>query len=394
MSPPTTLPRVQVTPRGARRLRGGHPWVYRTDVHRPDRIDEGGVVRVVDERGNHIGPAFWSLGSPIALRLLGRGDITVDRSFFAARLNRALALRQQLWPEARCYRVVHGEADGMPGLFVDRYDDVLAVQAVSAGADAHLDVLVDILGELLQPRLVVAKHDTSAREFEGLSRDQHVLRGQGASCVEVWEGSNCFCLDVLADLKTGAFLDQRENHTHVASLVPEGGDALDTFSYHGGFALSLATRAHRVLAVEQDPLACTRLRENAQRNRRAVDVIEGNAFDHLRALERENKRFDLVVIDPPAFAKRQGELPAARRAYKELNLRGLRLLKPGGVLVSCSCSGRVTPLLFAEVLEEVASDAKRTVQIVERRGAARDHPVLLGVPETDYLKCWVLRAID
>jgi 23S rRNA (cytosine1962-C5)-methyltransferase len=176
--------------------------------------------------------------------------------------------------------------------------------------------------------------------------------------------------------------------------MPEGGTGLDTFSYHGGFALALATRASRVLAVEQDALACARLRHNAERNRRAVDAIEGNAFDELRRLEREGARFDVVVIDPPAFAKRQGDLPAARRAYKELNLRGLRLVRPGGVLVACSCSGRVTGALFGEILDEVASDAHRGVQLVERRGAARDHPVLLGVPETEYLKCWVLRAID
>jgi 23S rRNA (cytosine1962-C5)-methyltransferase len=350
-------------------------------------------VRVVDAHGNLLGQAFWAERSPIALRMLTRREETCDRAFFAERVRRALAARRDRLGGMEAGRLIHGEADLLPGLFVDRYADALALQAVSEGAEARTALWVELLREQVAARLIVAKNDTSARDFEGLPREQRVLDGGPNAEATFVEGQNRFTLDLLADLKTGAFLDQRENHGRAAELVPEGGRALDLFSYHGGFALALGIRAGEVLAVELDEVAAARLAENARENRRPVTVRQENAFDVLRELERAAQRFDVVVLDPPAFAKRKGDLPAATRAYKELNLRALRLVEPGGILITCSCSGRMTPDRFGAVIAEAVADVKRPVQILERRGAAGDHPVLFGVPETEYLKAWVLRVL-
>lgn len=384
---------VLLSERGAKRVRAGHPWVFRADVVGAPESAGGDIVRVVDPRGRYLGRAFWAAQSQIAVRMLTRQDEVCDVEFFRARLTRALARRRQVFPNADAYRVVHGEADLLPGLFVDRYRDALAVQAVSEGADARLDLWTNLLREALDPRVIVAKHDTSARSFEGLARGQGVLHGGPDTSARYREGENVFAIDLIRDLKTGAFLDQRENHLRAAELMPEGGTALDTFSYHGGFALALATRAREVVAVELDATAAERLQTNATDNRRPVTVVCGNAFDELRALERAGRRFNVIVLDPPAFAKRHGDISAALRAYKELNLRALHLLDSGGVLITCSCSGKMTGELFGSVIAGAVADVKRPVQVLERRGAGRDHPVLLGVPETEYLKVWVLRAV-
>ncbi len=386
-------PQVQLVERGTQRVRAGHPWVFRGDVSTPPDAEGGAIVRVVDTRGGFLGRAYWAAHSPIAVRMLTRHDEPCDTTFFRARLTRALQLRQRLYPEADAYRLVHGEADRLPGLFVDRYGDALALQAVSEGADARLALWVEILRDLLAPRVIVAKHDASAREFEGLVREQVLLLGGPDAPAQFHEGENVFTLDLMTDLKTGAFLDQRENHLRAAELMPQGGIALDTFSYHGGFALALATKAREVVAVELDATAAKRLQHNAQANTKPVTVMCANAFDELRAFERARREFDFVVLDPPAFAKRQGDLAAAMRAYKELNLRALRLVAPGGLLVTCSCSGKMTSERFGAMIGAAVADVKRPVQIIERRGASRDHPALLGVPETEYLKAWVLRAV-
>ncbi len=385
---------ARVHARGAKRVRAGHPWVFRTDLLEPADVGGGAVVRVVDETGNPLGRAFQAAGSRIALRMLTRKpDERCDEAFFRARIERALAFRRTVWPEADAWRAVHGEADGLPGLFVDRYGDALALQATSEGAEALTPLFVHLLVQALGPRVIVAKNDTSARDFEALPRGQGVLHGGPDATAAYHEGVNRFALDLLGDLKTGAFLDQRENHVHAAAYMPEGGTGLDTFSYHGGFALSLATKARHVIAVEADEQAAKRIGVNAAANGRNVEPIHGNSFDVLRAFEREGRQFDVVVIDPPAFTKRKGDVQAAERAYKELNLRGLKLVKPGGVLITCSCSGKMTPARFGAVVESAIADAKRPVQQIEPRGAARDHPVLVGVPETEYLKCWVYRVL-
>lgn len=374
--------------RGAARILRGHPWIFRTDVvsgPAPGRDD----VRVVDERGRLFGRALWAPDpAPLALRMYARGTAPAD---FDAVLEDRLAQAVARRGGRTVARLVHGEADQLPGLFVDRYNDVAVVQTATGALDRREQRVAETLAQLCRLRLVVARDDGSARDHEGLPRRRGVLVGSGSSLVSYREGRAEFTVDVLEDAKTGGFLDQRENHARVAELAR--GQALDAFTYHGGFALALAARADSVLALDEDPQAVARARENAQCSGLAhVEVQVADAFAELRRFERAGRRFDIVVVDPPALAKRKGPVEAALRAYKELNLRALRLTASEGWLVTCSCSGRVTSALFEEMLIEAARDAGRSVAIVERRGAATDHPVLLGVPETEYLKCFILRV--
>ena len=386
-------PAVVVSERAAVRLRGGNPWVYAEDVVRaPDGEPE--VVRVLSAAGRLLGSALYSAKSPLPVRLFDRGEATFDTALLGRRLDQALARRRALFPKADAYRVVHGEADQLPGLIVDRYADVAVVQTLARAMDAHEAELGALVAERLGARLVVARDDGSARDFEGLPRKKAVLAGSGSPRVRWHDGENVVEVDVLEDGKTGGYLDQCENHARAAGYAT--GDALDAFTYHGGFALALARGGCRsVLALDESAAAVARARANAEANGLSqVRVEQQNAFDALRSLEAEGRRFDVVVIDPPALAKRKSALKGADRAYKELNLRALRLLSPGGLLISCSCSGKITPLHFGELIGLAARDVGRPLQLLERCGAGRDHPPLVGLPETDYLKCWFLRAVD
>ena len=386
------VPVVVVAPRGAARARSGHPWIFRSDIgSAPAELPSGAEVRVTDARSNFIGRAFWGAKSPIALRMASKTDRALDEAFLRHRLERALARRRMLFPGADAIRVVHGEADLLPGYFVDLYGDVAAVQHLAEWAEARREQLARLVAELTGARAVVARDDGSSRDFEQLPRRSETLLGQGPLLARYREGEVRYEVDLAADHKTGGYLDQRENHLRAGELAR--GKALDAFCYHGGFALQLARKAESVLAIDQDPLAVARVQSNAQLNGlHNLEARTANAIEQLRALDKEGRKFDMVVLDPPAFAKRKDGLEAAVRVYREINYRGLRLLAPGGLLVTCSCSGRVTPQLFGEIIEWAAQEAKRPVQILERRGASRDHPALVGVPETDYLKAWFLLA--
>jgi 23S rRNA (cytosine1962-C5)-methyltransferase len=380
---------VVVGARGAARVHRGHPWIFRADVVAGPAGDVDDV-QVEDERGRVIGCALWAPDpAPLALRLYLRGAAPAAfDDLLDERLDRAVRRRGG----AEVARLVHGEADQIPGLFVDRYGDVAVVQAATRAIDRRERAIAARLATTLGLRLVVGRDDGSARDLEGLPRRKGVLAGAGPSTVTYAEGAARFTVDVLEDSKTGGFLDQRENHARVAGLAR--GAALDAFTYHGGFALALAAGAEQVLALDEDPRAVERARANAAASGLAnVEVQVADAFAELRRFERAGRRFDVVVVDPPALAKRKGPVEAALRAYKELNLRALRIAAPEGWLVTCSCSGRVTAGLFEAMLVEAARDAGREVAIVERRGAASDHPVLLGVPETEYLKCWIVRVL-
>jgi len=383
---------VTLSARGAARARAGHPWIFRADVQSaPPGLTSGAEVRLADARGNFIAKAFWAERSPIALRVLSRRDEPLDEAFLRGRIERAVARRRALFPGADAFRAVHGEADLLPGYFADRYGDLLAVQHLAEWAEARREQLARMAAQACGARAVVARDDGSSRDFEMLPRRTEVLAGTGPMVAAYHEGRLELQVDLLEDHKTGGYLDQRENHLRAAELAR--GEALDAFCYHGGFALQLARGAERVLAIDQDASAVERTRQNASRNGlRNLEVRAANALEQLRELDKEARKFDVVVLDPPAFAKRRDGLEGALRAYKEINYRGVRLLAPGGVLVTCSCSGKVTPQLFGEVIEWAAQEAKRPLQLLERRGAARDHPPLLGVPETDYLKCWFLLA--
>lgn len=384
---------VTVTARGAARVRGGLPWVYADDVVRSDE-NLGDVVRVVDPRGAALGTALWAPGARLPLRLLAREAVTLDAGLIEARIVAADALRRRLLPSADAYRMVHAEADGLPGLIIDRYADVCVMLTTARAMDAREAEIATVLQRVTGARLIVARDDSSARDFEGLPRRRALLHGEGATTVQYHDAGSLFEIDVMSDGKTGAFLDQSENHARVSEYVPAGGEALDAFTYHGGFALALARGgAATVLALDEAAPAVERARANAARNGcPQITVEQANAFDRLRQLEADGRRFDVVVIDPPALAKRKSAFGAADRAYKELNLRALRLAKGGGIVVTCSCSSKMTPDRFGAIVEDAARDAGRAVQLLERRGAGRDHPPLLGVPETEYLKCWILRV--
>ncbi|ATB41845.1 methyltransferase RlmI [Cystobacter fuscus] len=389
------LPTVRVSLKGAKTLRRGSPWVYRTElVELPDTQDKGAVVSVVDPQGNPVGQAFYAQHSPLALRLLtrkGPAEEKVDEAFLRHRLELALARRAPLKGRDGL-RLVHGEADLLPGLFVDRYGAGLSLQTLSEGMDARKEWVARTLAELTGATHVVCRDDASGRDFEGLPREVRLLHGEGEARFGYHEGENLFEVNLLGDMKTGAFLDQVDNHLRAGQLAR--GAALDLFSYHGGFALALSRSCDSVVAVEQDAGAAARARENVARNGRTnVTVENANAFDVLRRYSESSQRFDTVVVDPPGLAKRREGLATALRAYHELNLRALKCLRPEGLLVTCSCSGKLGREDFEEMVLSAAADAKRPVQILERRGAGLDHPVLGGLTETEYLKVLILRVL-
>jgi len=387
---------VQVTFRGAERWQRGHPWIYRSDVEEGagalESLQGGEVVRVLDGRGWFLGQALYSKHSKITLRWLAGDDATVDADFFRERLRRADELRRRALPGEDTYRMVHAEADLLPGLVVDRYGDYLSAQFLVKGTEDRKELIADLLMELFKPRAIVNRSDVNVRALEGLEPVKGVMRGEVPPSVRYATGLVRMKADLLGGQKTGAFLDQRENHQVAAQYA--SGEALDCFSYSGGFALQLATKARHVTAVEISQPAADQLRENAQENRLDnVEVVVANAFDYLRDAVDEGKKFDTISLDPPSFAKSKESVDAAVRGYKELNLRAFQLLRPGGHLITASCTYHVGEAMFEDMLESAASDAKRRVQIIERRGAGKDHPVLLQLRETRYLKCFVLRVL-
>jgi 23S rRNA (cytosine1962-C5)-methyltransferase len=385
----TRPPTATITCKGADRVRAGHPWIYRSDVA-DLRADRGEVVEVHDGRGALLGRALSSSESQITLRMLTRDDTPVDRAFWKARLAAAIAVRDRLGLDATAMRLVHGEADLLPSLVVDRYGDVLVVQTLSQGTDALRETIVSLLVELLQPRGVLLRNDPKVRSLEGLPQEIALAYGEVPEQVEVREGPVTYLADPWRGQKTGLFLDQSENHTAAARYAR--GRALDGFSYHGGFALRLSPHVDHVLALDASADAVAAITANAARQGLSnVEAREANVFDALRELERGDERFDTIVLDPPAFAKHKGAVPKAITGYKDINLRALRLLNPGGHLVTCTCSAHVDEATFGGILLSAATDAQIPVVVVEKRMQARDHPVLLSVPETYYLKCFVLR---
>jgi len=386
------VPSVTVGARGEARLRGGHLWVYRADVQEA-RAAAGDVVSVVGPHGRPIGWALYSDRSQIALRLLAGSDRPADLTLWRERLQAALAFRASLAIDATAYRLVHGEADGLPSLVIDRYADCLVVQALSQGVDRLLPALVPVLVELTGARGVLARNDPRVRLLEGLDRRVELLYGDVPERVDVREGAVVYEADLWRGQKTGLFLDQRENRTAAAAYAR--GRLLDCFTYHGGFALQLAPRCDEAIAVDISEEAVRRTAANADRNGLSrVRALAANVFDELRRRDQAGERFDMVVLDPPAFAKNKAAVPRALSGYREINLRALKLLDPGGYLVTCSCSYNIDEALFGRILLEAALDARARVTVVEHRRQARDHPVLLGMPETAYLKCLILRKIE
>jgi 23S rRNA (cytosine1962-C5)-methyltransferase len=386
----TAVPRVVVSARGAARAERGHPWIYRSDVTEV-QAKAGEVVEVFSSRGRRLGEALFSDRSEITLRFVAGRNARFDESALAERLDGAIAYRDGLRIEATAYRLVHAEADRLPSLVVDRYDDVLVVQALSQGMDRLLPAVVGFLEERLSPRGILARHDARARALEGLEGGVHVLGGEVPETIVVRDRDIEYEVDARRGQKTGAFLDQRENRWAAAEVAR--GRVLDCFSYDGGFALRAARRVPEAVAIDISADAVTRIERNAARNRFGnIRAVQANAFDFLREAERGGERFDTIVLDPPAFAKDRRSLPRALAGYKEINLRALKILSPGGTLVTCSCSYHVGEDLLLDVVRAAAHDARATVSIVEKRMQSADHPVLLDVPETAYLKCLILRT--
>lgn len=381
---------VSISPRGEARLRHGHPWIYRSDVDAGGAT--GGDVVTVRARDRVVGQAFFSDRSQIALRMVTRDDRLVDDAFWRARLVAALQFRDSLQIDGTAFRLVHGEADLLPSIIVDRYGDVLVVQTLSQGSDHLLPVLTRLLVELTGATGIVERNDPRVRQLEGLESRVSVVHGEVPERVAVREGAIEYDVDVRAGQKTGLFLDQRENHQAAAGYAR--GRLLDAFSYHGGFALALAAACSSVEALDVSADAVATIQSNAAKNRLPhVQAREANAFDELRRLEKAGARYETVVLDPPAFAKNKASVEKALSGYKDINLRALRLLEPGGTLVTCSCSHHIDEAMFAEVVHAAAADAGCLVSVVEQRTQGRDHPVLLGVQETKYLKCLILRKL-
>ncbi len=381
-----------ISTRGVERLRSGHPWVYRSDV-RSAQAESGAIVRVMDERGRFHGRAFYSDRSQIAVRLLTRENVPVDRSFFAERLRRAATYRETVVENTDAYRLVHGEADLLPSIVIDRYGDYVVVQTLSQGSERQKDLIVEILVQLFSPKGILERNDPKVRLLEGLPQSVSVLHGEVPAEILAKENGITFVYDLAKGQKTGSFLDQRENHW--AARRYASGEVLDCFSYQGGFALTIADQCEHVEGVDMGAAAVQAARRNQELNSIAnVTFRKGNAFDVLKEYDEVGRRFQMVILDPPAFAKNRDSLEAAERGYKEINLRALRILQPGGYLVTCSCSYHLSEALFLQLIAEAANDAKKNVVVAERRTQAQDHPILLTMPETHYLKALILKVLE
>ena len=383
---------VVISARGEDRVRTGHPWIYRSDIASV-AASGGDLVQVIGPRQRTVGYALFSDASQITLRMLSRGEVAADEALLRERLQAAVAFRATLGLDATAYRLVHGEADLLPSLIVDRYGDYLVVQTLSQGMDRLLPTLTQALVDLLAPAGILARNDPRVRTLEGLPQTVDVLYGEVPESVLVREGRVEYDVDLRHGQKTGLFLDQRENRE--ASARYARGRLLDCFSYHGGFALHLAGQCDTVEALDISAEAVARIAQNAARNGAAgVVARQANVFDELRRLERSEHRYDTIVLDPPAFAKNKAALEGAFAGYKEINLRAMRLLAPGGYLVTCSCSYNVDEVMFQQVVHEATIDSHVPMSLVEKRMQGRDHPVLVGVPETHYLKCFILRRVE
>jgi len=391
---------VKLSPRGVARLKGGHAWVYRSDIAVNEDLPPGALVSVTDARGQFLGTALYSSSSQIAIRMISRERVVDLPALVAERIRAAISYRERVVANSNAYRVVFSEADFLPGLIVDRYHDVISVQILTQAMDADpvRSAVVKTLAQELTPAGIVERVDSRIRELEQLPpRKSGLLWGEKSSTVITMNAAQTtggqtagvrFYYDGLEGQKTGAFLDQRENYA--AASQHGHGQALDAFCYQGGFALHLAEKCSSVTGVDSSRPALEMADRNAELNGRELEWIEGNAFDLLKDYDAAKRRYDTIVLDPPAFAKTRHDLEKALRGYKELNLRALKMLRPGGILVTCSCSFHLSSQDFLETVSEAARDAHRSARVLESRTQAKDHPILVNMPETSYLKCLII----
>jgi 23S rRNA (cytosine1962-C5)-methyltransferase len=390
--PAVELPTLKISRWGAGRLQDGHVWVYRSDILSVDGIPPGALVKVTDERGRFLGTALYSSSSQIAIRMLTTQAVSDLSSLLRQRIEAAIAYRERIVEDTDAYRVVFSEADFLPGLIVDRYNDLVTLQVLTQAMEAESvrNVVLSELSERLKPAAIIERVDPRVRALEQLSfRASDVIQGEKSTTVFSMNGVQ-FHFDATEGQKTGAFLDQRENYAAAAKYAR--GEALDVFCYQGGFALHLAQHCSKVVGVDSSRPALEVAERNAALNHREIEWIEGNAFDLLRDYADSGHQYDIIVLDPPAFAKSRRNLDTAMRGYKELNLRALKMLRPGGILVTCSCSFHLSEAEFLEVVAQAARDVHRNLRMLEKRTQAKDHPILLTVPETAYLKCFIMSA--
>lgn len=390
MSPPVT--EVRISQKGAGRIASGHLWVFSSDILSAGAAAAGSAVKVLDPEGHALGMAHYSASSQIALRFLSDKIEPIDSAFFQRKLSAAEHYRRQAVHNTDAYRVVHGEADLLPALIVDRYGDYLVLQILDQGMDRAKDMIVSCLTGMFSPAAIVARNDTAVRDKEALPRETLVLSGEVPTTVPIRMNGLLFHADLLRGQKTGIFLDQRENY--VAAARYARGKALDCFTSTGGFALHLAPQCESVEGVDSGAAVVALANQNKQANGiQNIEFREADVFDLLTAYQSQRRKFSIVVLDPPAFAKSRRTLDSAARGYKEINLRALRLLESGGVLVTCSCSHHMSEAMLLELVAEASLDARRRLRVLERRTQAQDHPILLTVPETHYLKCLILQVV-
>ncbi len=382
---------VTITKRGAERARARHCWIYRSDVSDAKGAQPGEVVRVVDPTNRVVGHALYSSRSLITLRFVSFDDQAINRDFWRARLLSAEKLRKEVVRDTTAYRLVYGESDLLPSLIVDRFNDCFVIQTLSQGMDSLKQMWIEMLAEIYEPRAIIERNEARVRDLEGLPRTAGVVLGSDPGELVIEENGVRFAVNLIEGQKTGAFLDQRENR--VASAGYARGRTLDCFMFEGGFALHLARGAEQVIGVDVSGAAVAHAKRNAELNGTAnVEFVEANVFDLLRELEEKGERFDVINLDPPAFAKNRASVDAAKRGYKEINLRAMKLLGEVGTLITSTCSYHMSEDAFLNVIAGAAADARRPVQIIEKRTQARDHPVLVSMPETYYLKCVILRV--
>lgn len=376
------------------RVFGGHPWVFRSDIGRVEgTVTEGGVVRVASSRGQFLAMAVYNPRSQISLRLLSRREETIDRAFIFSRVHRALEYRRA-FADLRSCRLIFAESDGLPAVIADAFGDVIVLQVLCLGMEAFKQDIVDALVEELHPAGIYERNDVPVRTLEGLSLQTGLLYGAVPDRVEMVENGVRFLVDVKEGQKTGFFLDQKENRAAIAPFA-KNARTLDCFTHIGSFALHAAHYgASEVIGVDISEAACQSATENARLNGldHRVRFDCANAFDYLRAAQDHHELFDLVVLDPPAFTKTRSAVPGALRGYKEINLRGMKLVRDGGYLVTCSCSQHVLPPMFQEMIVDAQKDARVQLRQVEFRSQGRDHPILPASPETQYLKCGIYQV--
>jgi len=389
--------KVRLKPGSQRKLLSGErQWVYRTEIERIDGdFAPGDIVQVVDAQGKFVAKGFINTRSMLTVRILSRdSEEVIDEDFWRRRIIQAWNFRRLVMPQLEAVRVVFSEADGLPGLIVDKFGDTIVVQILALGAERWKPVIMRTLDDLFLPFDIIERNDAPLRELEGLPQICRSVKGRADNEVVIREGNLAFRVDVMNGQKTGFFLDQRENRIAIAGLT-RGARVLDAFSYTGGFACHAAAGgAQEVVAIEISQNAAALGQENARRNglEQVITWHVGNAFDYLRTAAANGESFDVIILDPPAFAKNRKALDNAYRGYKEINLRAMKMLNSGGILVSSSCSQPVDAAMFETMLFEAARDAGRRVRVVERRGAGRDHPTILGSEFGDYLKCFILHV--